>query len=221
MVLELLDHRIERVSIVDDNPEARLGTSFYVSDLDLVPVDEAGPLRSLEECVERISSESQAVLCDFRLRVKDYAGFNGDELVAAFNQSGVPAILSTTYDPSALSEIRRFRKNIPVLLAPNDLDEESIVHGFETCLREMKGEHAAERRLRRTLVRFEEISQHHAYVVVPGWNSKMGVRLTRSEVPRKILAAASPGFRCHAMVNIGAEEQVELYFENWELPRDD
>jgi hypothetical protein len=212
----LLDRTLERVAIVDDTAGVRKAFSYPVQDLDLTPVMEAGPLPDLDASVRRLTSQAQAALCDFQLRVSNYAAFDGAQLVARLYEASMPAVLCTRFEKSSIDEIRRFRPLIPCLLTPNELSDVSLAKGFETCLREFRNEYAEDRRAWRTLIRVQNVEGHYAYLFVPAWSSSEGLRLLLSDLPGDFAAKLRPGFRCHAQVNLGAVKQEDLYFTNWE-----
>ena len=70
------------------------------------------------------------------------------------------------------------------------------------------------------LIRIEEVDADvnagFLYFVVPSWSLNDVVSLKLSELPRPVLQAAVRGKRLHAQVNIGAESDVDLYFDAWE-----
>lgn len=216
MALSLLDHRIERVAIIDDKQEVRQSFAYHVEDLKLTPMLESGPMRDLATSVKRLAGQAEAALCDFQLRVSQYATFDGAELVAALYASRMPAVLCTRFEKSNIDEIRRFRHAIPCLLTPDELDDESLKNGFEVCIREFRNEFGADRRPWRALIRIQNIEGHYVYVIVPAWSSIEGLRLFRRDIPEPIASRLAPGFRCHAYVNLGATRQEDLFFSKWE-----
>src|SRR5947207_1141764 len=113
MAVSLLDRTIEKVAVVDDKPDVRQSLSYSVEDASLTPVLETGPLQGLDESVRRLSSLAEAALCDFQLRVSQYAQFDGAELVAALYRAAMPAVLCTRFEKSNIDDIRRFRSQIP------------------------------------------------------------------------------------------------------------
>ena len=69
----------------------------------------------------------------------------------------------------------------------------------------------------RTLVRIVETNplKDELIVVLPGWNPEQRIKLKLSEAPVSV-SEREPIFRCHAMVNTGAELAEDLIFEDWE-----
>jgi CheY-like chemotaxis protein len=220
MAIVLGDKQIRRVRVVDDDPSARDSYTYSVEDLGVEPDPIAGPLPNIAAFVEQTRAQADAALIDFHLRKKNYAGFDGAEPTAMLNKSGFPAVLCTRYADDDIDRIRPFRKYIPALLRPDELDPYSLAHGFGQCLAESRGQLVPSRRLWRTLVRVEDIESEDKprffYVVVPAWDPKTGLRLRFADLPDDIREVIKPGKRLHARVNVGAEDQEEVYFQDWE-----
>ena len=76
------------------------------------------------------------------------------------------------------------------------------------------------KRLWRTLVRIDDVDAEGKffYVVVPGWDSQQVVRLRLQDLPENTrkLVTERQTTRLHAKVNLGAEANEDLYFEDWE-----
>lgn len=213
-------NQINRLRVVDDDPSARNVYKFTVEDLDLEPDLIEGPLPEIADFVRETKIEADAALIDFHLRVRNYAGFDGAEPTAMLNANGFPAVLCTRYADDDIDRIRPYRSHIPALLRPEELEPESLAHALEQCLAEHRGEHPPSRTPWRTLVRVEEIERddnpRFFYVIVPAWDQKSGLRLRFVDLPDHIRKVIEPGTRLHARVNIGAEDQDELYFQDWE-----
>ena len=54
------------------------------------------------------------------------------------------------------------------------------------------------------------------YVQLPGWTSDEVVKLSLDVLPWKVRLQLHQGFRCHARVNIGADDAADLTFAGWE-----
>lgn len=218
MVL-LLDRRIDRVSVVDDDPDARDVYGYTIEDAELVPVAEDGPLMAVDRSVREIADHAQAVLCDHYLRKRSYANFDGAELVAACYDRGLPAVLCTRFERPDIESIRRFRRKIPVLLSGDDLDPDRLVKALEECLREFAYGPDPHRRPWRNQVRVVDVGDKDRgvfYVTVPGWRGDERIGVLRADVPPGVRARLVEGYRLHAKVNIGAESADELFFQDWE-----
>src|SRR5262249_53626945 len=161
---------------------------------DLTPIELEDRLESIPVAVATIRKLAVAAICDFQLRPRNYAPFDGAELVAALYEAHVPAILCTKYETSSVAEVRAFRGRQPSLLTPDELTAEMVSSGFESCVREHRGEVSASRRGWRTLVRFEAVDERSAWIVVPGWRSQEGLRLLLTDLPGPVRTSAEAGF---------------------------
>lgn len=212
-----MNTQIRSVAIVDDNADSRESFGYTVEDADLQPLPAEGPLGSLASFSPQIGT-ADVVLSDYELRAKNYANFTGAELVAERQRAGQPAILCTKYEKPQVERIRPHRRWIPVLLAPDDLDPESLLAAIDTCVGELEGRFLPERRPYRALVRFVEPdpeSPGRYFVELPSWQASLLVPIHLEDLPEEVMAAAAPGYRCHAMVNLGSERYEDVYFDTW------
>ena len=85
-------------------------------------------------------------------------------------------------------------------------------------MRELEGSFEPSRRAWRTLVRIADVDPDHrcVYVVVPAWNVHRKVRIDNDNLPREIQELVEPDVRLHALVNTGAKNHRELFFDDWE-----
>ena len=200
--------------MIDDQESVRRSYAWLIEDLDMKPYLEPGPIVSIGDFIGKVKSVAQAAICDHRLTVSNYATCNGAEIAARLYDDRVPAVVCTSWERACLDEMRPFRRRLPVLLKPEELgDDNALYNGFESCIREFAGEYSPSRKAWRTLVRFQEVSAEDAYIVVPGWNPSEVVRILRRDLPLSLNQRIDPGYRCHALVNIGAEAQEDLYFD--------
>ncbi|MFI5364001.1 MAG: hypothetical protein ACHQ4J_00105 [Candidatus Binatia bacterium] len=219
-MLSVKGRKIERMSVIDDDPTNRDGYSLFVEELSMQPLSEDGPFSSVPECVARVLNSAHAAISDFKLRVSNYATFNGAELVASLYEKHVPAILCTRFEWADIDQIRPFRARIPSLLRPDELDAESLAGALEKCIEEFRSEFAQTRRPWKALVRIEDIHDEPGQgtsidVCVPTWNNNVMIRLRESELPDSMRARLKQNARVYADVNLGAERPEELYFVNW------
>jgi hypothetical protein len=219
MPLSLPGRTINTVGIIDDEPDARAAFQFPIEDMGLTARPEAGPLPDIEGFVGKILRSTDAAICDYRLRIRKYAGFDGAEAVAALLTRGVPAILYTRYQTADIDEIRVFRRHIPSLIRPDELSPDTIAEAFLRCTEEIAGTYRPDRRPWRTVVRIEEHDRERrvVYVVVPAWNSNEVVRILERSLPNQITDPGADRDRYIAQVNIGADSTESLYFDSWEV----
>jgi hypothetical protein len=220
MVFRINGRTINRALLIDDEQEVREWYGYAVEEMDIKPIPVPGPLEELSTCAETLRQLADAAICDHNLRVRDYSRFNGAELVAQWYRMGFPAILCTRWQAARPEELRRFRRHIPVLLGPDELDPSTIASGLELCIKEMAGDFRPSRRPWRTLVVVEDVDledgRQQAYVSVPAWNRHEVIGLYLPDLPLLIRERIVSGALLHAAVNIGAEYAKELFFEDWE-----
>ena len=217
MTMPLEDLAISRVKIVDDNVLARRSLALTLADVSWEPVDEPGPLRNLDEFVNASITSVDAVICDHRLTT--YARFSGAQAVALFYQRRFPAILCTAWSRADIDSMRPYRRFIPVVIGTGDANPEAILEGFRLCKKELGGEFSSARKPWRVLIRVVDLDTEvkSLYVVIPSWNSTEVIRLPLELMPDSSRAKLSPGYRFHAQVNLGSEDQNDLYFEDFEM----
>jgi hypothetical protein len=217
-MMQIFDRDIRRMAIVDDEEEGRESSSYPIEELSLTAVQEVGPLPVLPDYLDQLKERADGVLCDHHLRITPYAKFNGAELAALSYQWHFPAILCTKWDTASVDEMRRWRRFIPALLNPKELNPESIVRSLETCVAEFRGIYSEPRREWRALIRIEDRDEGRSFlfIEIPSWDTKDIVKIPFDVLPEALLPDAIPGKRMHAFTNLGAERQEELYFENWE-----
>ena len=211
----------DNVYIIDDDSESRQASQYVVEDLDWQPILVEGPLRKLSELVTNMSiSSKEAVLCDYHLKKKNYATFNGAEVVATLYKQNIPAVLHTSLT-GTLDEIRPFRRFIPALLDPGELEPDTLLEGFYRCIKEFQGEYITSRRPWRALVRVDMLDKEDRvlHIVIPAWEPRKIIRLHFDDVDESVVERVRnyQQEHFHAQINIGAEADDELYFDKWEL----
>jgi hypothetical protein len=221
MSVSLLGTAIHTVAVIDDDPSVRESYEFHVHDADLESHLETGPLEGDPRAVvERTQTQAQAALCDHHLGIRQYAQFYGAELAAAYYDKGMPAVLCTRWETAHLDWIRPFRRKIPSLLRPEELNPDSLVQGLRESLSEIRQGPGPERISYRTQVRVVDVDtqQLTAFVLVPAWIADTPVRLLLEHLPGNIvqLIKDKRELRLHARVNLGAERSEDLFFSEWE-----
>jgi len=219
MALQVAGKTIKRITIVDDDPGARESYEYIWEDLNVLPVQETGPLNDIGKFLKRMMKQSNALLCDYHLKKRSpYATFDGDELMERCYSANFPAILCTSYTDYDITLLRSRRRFVPILLKPENLNRDTIINGFARSIKEFKGEFLPSRKPWRTLVRVEEVelAEKYFYAVVSGWNPRKKIRLYVDDLPREMQSLVTPGKRFHAQVNVGAKSEEELYFHAWE-----
>jgi hypothetical protein len=170
-----------------------------------------------DEFITTSMTTADAVICDHRLTT--YARFSGAEAVARFYQRKFPALLCTAWSYADIDAVRLYRRFIPVVINPGDADPETIVHSFKFCKKELSGDYSPARKPWRTLIRVVELDTEvkSLCIVIPFWNSSEVIRLPLEIIPAQLQPKLQQDFRFYAKVNLGCEDQNNLYFEDFEL----
>ncbi len=211
---------LRRVAVVDDNPDDRELIAWALEEVGLEPII-IDALDTVDDAVRQVRSVADAVVCDHQLRWGDYATFDGAELVARCFEGGFPAVLVTAYVMDTDASIRLYRRNIPGLIARDQLDGERLEAELTASRCELNDRPPPDRVPYPTLVRVLRIrpgtTEPMVDVVIPQWNPHRNVSF-----PARMLGALGQhpdqqleGHRFIAQVNIGAEDESELYFEGF------
>jgi hypothetical protein len=221
MSSDLGSNKIRRVDIVDDKPDVRKVIAICVREAELEAVVENDQLPPLEHFVSAAMNKADAGICDHRLNLGRYAQFDGAQAVARFYDLKWPALLCTTWSKADMDAMRLYRRRIPILIHTDDLNPDTMAMGFEYCIREFESDFSPSRRPWRTLVRIEEVDKDMVppmfFAVLPGWHSSDKIRLPLSLIPPELQTQIKPGARFHAQVNKGAENQDDLYLDEFEF----
>ncbi len=215
-----IEESIRTIAVADDSRDIRDTISDEIRDAHLEPRPLVGPYHTVEALVQEAMNVADAGIFDHHLKDRNYANCTGAEVVDMCYTKGFPSVLVTRYSKADMDQIRPHLPRIPVLLTPDNAHSDEILKGLELCIEEINGHFRPSRKPWRTLVRIDDVYSEGRmptlYVVVPAWNSDEVIRLVHS-VPEWFRPIARPGLRFHARVNIGAESQDELYFEDFEL----
>ena len=208
---------IRRVLIVDDDPAARDSFAYPVEELGLEPVKVSELVDTPQSFIGHLH-QSDAVVCDYHLKKRSYAKFDGDLLISACYKECIPGALCTTFTDVDVTIPRSCLRYIPSLLKTNSPEPEAFVGAWEKCLSEMSGTFHPTRRPWRSLVRVEEVDDDREcfYAVVSSWDVHKKIRIDKDSVPKGIRKLLQPGSRFHAEVNTGAESHEDLFFVSWE-----
>lgn len=211
--------KIHSVVVIDDEKDARDSMCDVIEGFSYKPVPLEGRFDSVFKLVDRAKTVAQAAVCDYNLSIGGFAGFTGAEVIDSLYRDQFPAVLVTRYNKAAITEMRPFRRRIPMMLSLDETDV--IVNGFIRCIEEFNNKFDPSRKPWRTLASIEFIDEVSAYpmfdVILPGWNSNEIIKLPLILVPEEFRARIKPGTRFHAKVNIGAESQDDLYFDEFEF----
>jgi CheY-like chemotaxis protein len=211
---------IEKVGIVEDDPSNRKSLAEIVSDAQFVPVPEDGPLCDLKSFTRGAMRNTDAFIFDHHLKQSQYAPFDGAEAVAFLYKQQFPSLLCTQWSNADIDTMRRYRRYIPALIPTDDLDPCRIVRELEVCINEINGNFLPSRQPVKTIVRIENVDQDQkppiVYVVVPAWNPRQVVRFPIDVIDPRLHTYVAPDSRFFAQVNLGAEDQFDLFFDKFD-----
>jgi hypothetical protein len=223
MPLAVNSKNIVNVGVIDDTPDVRATVSDELKEAAFIPYDFAGPYGSTDELIGELLTRTDAAVCDLHLNQRNYASFSGAEVIYRCYLERLPSILVSRYTKADNDHIRRYRRWIPVALDYRDANPDSIANGFAICVREFEEKFVPGRRPWRTLIRVEDVEPESnppmVFAIIPAWNPDEGVRFPLDIVPEEIRDSVKPDARIYAKVNIGAENQDELFFEDFEYRR--
>jgi hypothetical protein len=210
---------IKRIKVVDDNPGVRDDYSIAISLAERTPVPETGPLGTLDEYIAR-ETGADAAITDYQLRPSNYAYFDGIELAARWYGLRMPTILCTTFHESNVVQFRKYRRWVPVVMPPKDLNPDTLIEAIELVANELQGHWVAPRRPWRAQIHFVEVDagSNTAIAKVPAW-SEEAVAFRLTDLPGMLQQSLhrTPEMRFHAKANLGTENGRDLYVTDWEV----
>lgn len=213
---------IKTVAVIDDDKEAAETIIGALEDGDFSAFHQDAH-DSIDALVDSIVANSDAAVCDHRLRYGGFADISGADLAARLVRREHPTILVTQYlDQDADIAIRSFRRDLPVVLRREDADEpEELRDAFARCVTEITRGRKNDRVPQLTLLEVLSIENVNGAqvidAVVHGWHSSNAVRFPMSLVNAADRESIKPGDTLSAMTNLRTEEQVDLYFEEIKL----
>lgn len=218
----------DTIAIINDDPDEIDVWNLLVKEAGFHPVPiprpHGGPYTDIGTLVDRVESAAKWAICDHRLSRGNLAQFFGAQAVAELNRrKHTPALLVTEYDKiDADVSIRLYRERIPVLVPAQRFDQPEVVAvSLKTCAAEiLQGEIPIHRRPWRTLVeisnRTTESDQEVLDALIPAWNPRVQIRFPLELITEELRASAQPEARFFAQVNIGAENEEDLFLFGFE-----
>ena len=124
-------------------------------------------------------------------------------------------------DPSMRDTYSEIVEELDIKPVARDVDPKAVVTGIERCLREFAGIFEPARKSWRALIRIENIDVVDdgpglVDIVVPGWNPNKVLQLSYPTLPPEVFEGVEAGQRLYARTNLGAENEDELFFCDWE-----
>jgi CheY-like chemotaxis protein len=210
----------QSVTIVDDDPEDREDLMDQLRDHNIEPRTVNGPYgQDIAQLIADVHAiGSPFVICDHRLQTKNLASFNGSKVVKALSSSKHPAMLLTMFQSTNRLELREERADVPVVVSRHEFDINQLGIYAEICRREFADNPIDERRAHRTLIGIMDINSAYGrtelYVTVPNWRPDEAIILPTACIASTLVPQLKVGDYLLGDVNIGAEEEDDLYFKN-------
>jgi hypothetical protein len=226
---ELVATDFGTVAVLDDDADQAKAVQFQLEDVGVEPfIVDLDDVPTLELAVGLLKESAGAVVCDVQLNnLHQGMQFHGAQLVADLVDShDMPCVLITSFVPDVGMLIRPHRRRIPVLLMRDEIEEpEVLVEGFGRCRNEIDHGPEAERLTHRVPLFVERVGLAETGVAldarVGGWAHKMPMRFPATmlgeEYADQERAAGLVGKVFFALVNLGAEREPDLFFEEPEL----
>ncbi|WP_155755128.1 hypothetical protein [Burkholderia stagnalis] len=227
MSLLIEQHRIDKVALIDDDPEVRASYRLHVEDMDLSAEEIESPLGDVDAFITRMENTHTGIICDYHLKSTKYSSVDGDIIAARLYQNHFPVILCSRFEGISAS-VRGLRRYIPVIIKAEDLSHLSVREAFEVCVGEFSGKFRPERKPYKTVIRVESATllagaEIQFGIVIPAWDPKKGVDITVKSIENDlfgdILKKIQSGSieRVSAQVNLGAETADDLFISEWTI----
>lgn len=215
-MLKIGSRKIERILIIDDNPEARDAYEYVIEDMGLSPSKVENIHNGNGQSFLGSIGRTDAILCDFQLKQRSYAPYNGDRVISECFHKDIPGVLCTSIHEAPIR--RDCLRYIPGLLRNGNPSPDELRLALEKCEEELVGEPRPSRYPWRTLVRVGDVDRERKcfYAVVPAWDTRVKIRIDFDNLPENIRNLVKPDHRFHALVNIGTMDPADLYFDEWE-----
>lgn len=208
------------VTVIDDDPDQREELMDDLNDYNIEPVTLEGPYgNDIDRLIGDVMTLNKPfVICDHRLQTQNFSSFNGSRVIQSLIQNGQPAMLLTMYQSTNRIELRSSRADIPVVVGRDSFDIENLGAYAEVCRREIANDPVDTRRPHRTLISVLEVEDNRngptIYVDVPSWKPEHALILPHECVAAELLQTLASGDFLLGAVNIGAENEEELFFKN-------
>lgn len=204
----------DRVVVIDDDDDGRDTLIDSLGDHHYEGVSIVGRYgNDIDRLLHEIeASNPRFVICDHRLTAKQYATFNGLQVVERLIGLKRPAMLLTTYQEPERIALREARCRVPVIKGRDRFSVDEVPALFDIVCSEIAQEPVASRRPHRVLLRVEAVRDADIDVVVPSWNRDHAFVLTKRSLGDKVRGVVKDGDYLLGDVNIGATAEDELYF---------
>ncbi|MBS9721504.1 hypothetical protein JYU29_12500 [Tianweitania sp. BSSL-BM11] len=205
-----------RVAVIDDEPDGRDTIVDQLQDCDYDAIPILGPFGNrIDKLIDEVEGlDPSFVICDQRLTAKQYASFNGVEVVKRLIELKRPAMLLTTYQDPDRVALRLARSQIPVIRGRDTFRIEDIDALREVVQHEIEDTPVASRKPHRVLMRVEAVREGYIDIVIPSWNPNHAFALPVQLLGPAVRRSVKAGDYLLGEVNIGATHEDELFFDN-------
>lgn len=224
MSLVIEQHSIDRVALIDDDPEVRASYRLHVEDMDLTAEEIESPW-DIDTFINRMEAYHTGIICDYHLKSTKYSSVDGDIIAARLYQQCFPVILCSRFE-GVTASVRGLRRYIPSIMRAEELSQDSVKNAFEICIGEFSGKFRSDRKPYKTVIRIEGAralagEEIMFSVIIPAWDARTGIDVTVKSADNKIfdslLTKVSAGSieRVSAQVNLGADNIDDIFITDW------
>ncbi|HTA13313.1 MAG TPA: hypothetical protein VK781_00470 [Solirubrobacteraceae bacterium] len=219
-------HDIGVVAVLDDDVGQAKAVEFQLQDVGVetivVNLDE---VPTLDRAIDWITHKVNAVICDVQLsHLHSGVSYNGAELMSSvIGDCKIPGVLTTGFKDDVGMWVRPHRHRIPVLISRDETEEpEVLVDGVEACRVEIAKGRGPDRETHRVPLYIEKAGITEVGVAldarVGGWSRKASMRFPAVMLDERYAdldaALAITGQVFFARVNLGAQHETDLFFED-------
>ena len=220
---------IGMVAVLDDDTDEAKVVKMQLQDIGVEAIiADLTQVSKLEQAIDWITGNANAVICDVQLsHWCSGICYDGAQLMSAvIGDHRIPGVLTTGFKDDVGMLVRPHRWRIPVLVSRDEtVEPEVLVRGVETCRAEIDHGRAPDRETHRVPLYIEKMAVVDNSVAldarVGGWSRKASIRFPADmlgEQYNKTEAAGEiVGRAFFASVNLGAEHETDLFFEDPEL----
>jgi CheY-like chemotaxis protein len=221
------DTGLRSVGVLDDDEGQAKTVGFQLEDVGIEPViADLGTVATLDTAIAWIlESELSGVICDVQLNnLQGGMRYQGAELVARLvTEHRLPCVLTTGFGADLGMLVRPYRAQVPVLLGREETEDPvALVGGLQRCAVEISEGRGEDRRTWRVPLFIERTGETDYGTAldarVGGWAHKTPMRfpavMLGPEPAARTAGRGLVGKVFFARVNLGAEREADLFFED-------
>jgi CheY-like chemotaxis protein len=217
---------IGTVAVLDDDTDQAKVVEMQLQDIGVETIiADLAQVSKLEQAIDWITGNANAVICDVQLNhLQSGICYDGAQLMSAvIGDYRIPGVLTTGFKDDVGMWVRPHRRRIPVLVSRDEtVKPEVLVRGVETCRAEIDHGRAPDRETHRVPLHIEKTAVVDDRVAldarVGGWSRKASIRFPADMLGRQYntidAARGIVGRAFFARVNLGAEHETDLFFED-------